>query len=95
MVHTGTHQNHQSTGAMALDPVCGMQVDPHGAAWTHVHGGTTYYFCAESCRTKFAQHPELYLDPEIAKAAQQAIPEGTIFTCPMHPEIEQVGPGSC
>ena len=95
MVDAGTHQNHQPTGAMALDPVCGMQVDPHGAAWTHVHGGTTYYFCAESCRTKFAQHPERYLDPEVAKAAQEAIPEGTIFTCPMHPEIEQVGPGSC
>jgi P-type Cu+ transporter len=83
------------TAAGAIDPVCGMTVDPHTAQWTHVHGGTTYYFCAASCKAKFAADPARYLDPEVAKKALEAIPEGTIFTCPMDPEIEQVGPGIC
>ena len=78
-----------------IDPVCQMKVDPHHPAGTHMHGGKTYYFCSTGCKTKFAADPTRYLDPEIAKAAEQAVPEGTIFTCPMHPEIEQVGPGSC
>ena len=87
---TETHSSH-----LAKDPVCGMSVDPHDAKWSHAHGGHTYYFCAAGCRTKFIADPARYLDPDVAKAALEAIPEGTIFTCPMHPEIEQVGPGAC
>ena len=97
MAHVHTHHDHSHGDAshMAIDPVCGMSVDPHDAKWTHVQGGKTYYFCASSCKTKFAADPGRFLDPEAAKAALEAIPEGTIFTCPMHPEIEQVGPGTC
>lgn len=79
----------------AKDPVCGMTVDPHTTPYKHGHGGVTYYFCSAGCQTKFAGDPPRYLDPEIARRAMEAIPEGTIFTCPMDPEIEQVGPGIC
>ncbi|MCB1435527.1 MAG: YHS domain-containing protein, partial [Alphaproteobacteria bacterium] len=80
---------------MAIDPVCGMKVDPHTSTLKADHGGITYYFCAPGCRTKFIANPERYLDPEQIKAAQEAVPEGTIYTCPMDPEIRQVGPGTC
>jgi Cu+-exporting ATPase len=78
---------------MAKDPVCGMTVDPHTAKHQAEHGGRTYYFCAAGCRTKFLADPMKYLNP--AEAAAEPVPEGTIYTCPMHPEIRQVGPGPC
>ncbi len=74
------------------DPVCGMAVDPATSRHQLDHAGTTYHFCSEGCRTKFAADPGKYLAPRAAAAP--ATP-GTIFTCPMHPEIRQVGPGSC
>jgi Cu+-exporting ATPase len=83
-----------TTPDQALDPVCGMTVDPKTTPHRHVHRGTTYYFCSAGCRTKFAADPKKYLDPQ-ARAAAEPLPEGTIFTCPMHPEIRQIGPGSC
>ena len=76
------------------DPVCGMTVDPHTTPHRHEHRGRTYYFCSAGCRTKFAADPAKYLAPRQAKAPPP-VPEGTIYTCPMHPEIRQVGPGSC
>ena len=76
-----------------LDPVCGMTVDPHTAKHRHDYKGRTYYFCSAGCRTKFAADPEKYLSPDERKA--EPVPEGTIYTCPMHPEIRQEGPGSC
>jgi Cu+-exporting ATPase len=78
---------------MAKDPVCGMTVDPHTAKHRAEHAGRTYYFCAAGCRAKFAADPEKYLSP--AERAAADVPEGTIYTCPMHPEIRQVGPGAC
>jgi Cu+-exporting ATPase len=77
---------------MAKDPVCGMDVDPHTATLKAEHNGITYYFCAPGCRTKFIANPEQYLGD---KAPAEPVPEGTEYTCPMHPEIVQVGPGSC
>jgi len=88
------HHHHEHAGAeSAVDPVCGMTVDPHTAQHRHQHRGRTYYFCSAGCRTKFAAEPEKYLDKE--QRAAEPVPEGTIYTCPMHPEIRQVGPGSC
>ena len=75
-----------------LDPVCGMTVDPHKTPHRHTHQGQAYYFCSAGCRTKFIADPQKYLGP--AKSAEP-VPEGTIYTCPMHPQIRQVGPGSC
>ncbi len=77
-----------------LDPVCGMTVDPATTPHRHLHGGETYFFCSGGCRTKFAADPGKYLDPSQREQAQPA-PEGAIFTCPMHPEVRQEGPGSC
>jgi Cu+-exporting ATPase len=92
--HDG-HEHHGRTDAVngALDPVCGMAVDPHTAKHRHAHHGHTYYFCSAGCRAKFAADPERYLDKD-ARAADP-VPEGTIYTCPMHPEIRHAGPGSC
>jgi len=88
--------SHADTAAakhMAKDPVCGMTVDPHTAKHRAEHAGRTYYFCAAGCRTKFVADPEKYLSP--AERAVEDVPEGAIYTCPMHPEIRQVGPGAC
>ena len=89
------HDEHrgQEASAPAKDPVCGMDVDPHRAKHKAEHGGRTYYFCAAGCRAKFLANPAQYLEPAASEAAP--LPAGTIYTCPMHPEIRQVGPGSC
>src|SRR5712692_2149103 len=74
------------------DPVCGMTVDPHVTPHRQSHDGRTYYFCSAGCREKFAAEPTRYLAPS---AAPPAVPEATIYTCPMHPQIRQPGPGVC
>src|SRR3954471_3257675 len=77
------------------DPVCGMDVDPHTAKHRAEHQGRTYYFCSAGCRRKFVENPARYLDAGVPQAKAEPVPEGTIYTCPMHPQIRQVGPGSC
>ena len=79
--------------SVIIDPVCGMTVDPHTAKHRAEHAGQPIYFCASSCRAKFLADPDKYLTKNNAPAV--AVPEGTIYTCPMHPEIRQVGPGAC
>ncbi len=76
------------------DPVCGMDVDPATSKHRTEHAGETYHFCSAGCRTKFEADPQRYLSAGKASAAEP-VAEGTVFTCPMHPEIRQVGPGSC
>jgi Cu+-exporting ATPase len=85
-IHEGPHG--------VKDPVCGMTVDPHTTPHRHEHAGHPYYFCSAGCRTKFVADPEKYLGQMESKPSQP-VPEGTIYTCPMHPQIRQVGPGSC
>jgi Cu+-exporting ATPase len=85
------HDQHASAIGAAVDPVCGMSVDPATAEHKADYKGTTYYFCAAGCRTKFMANPEKYLGPREA----EPVIEGAIYTCPMHPEIRQVGPGTC
>jgi Cu+-exporting ATPase len=80
-------------GHGAIDPVCGMTVDPATAKHKAGHKGRDYYFCSAACKTKFQANPEKYLEAS-AKPAEPAA-AGAIYTCPMHPEIRQVGPGSC
>ena len=77
----------------AKDPVCGMDVDPATARHRAEHDGRTYYFCSAGCRAKFAADPVKYLGP--VPAPEAAAPAGAIYTCPMHPEIRQAGPGAC
>lgn len=75
------------------DVVCGMDVDPHAAKHRVDHGGRRYHFCSAGCREKFIVDPAKYL--EAGAATAQPVPKGTIYTCPMHPEIRQEGPGNC
>ncbi len=77
----------------AIDPVCGMSVDPEATAHHATHAGADYHFCSAGCRMKFQADPEKYLSKD--RAEQPPTPAGTIYTCPMHPEIRQAGPGSC
>ena len=92
--HTGHgHGDHHSDGkATVRDPVCGMNVDPATSQHRFDTRGETFHFCSAGCQTKFAADPQKYLDDSKPKAA---VPEGTIYTCPMHPQIRKVGPGSC
>jgi Cu+-exporting ATPase len=76
------------------DPVCGMSVDPATSVHRATFGGETYHFCSDRCREKFEADPHRYLHPRSA-GPEPAPPDGTIYTCPMHPEVRQVGPGSC
>ncbi|WP_366556677.1 heavy metal translocating P-type ATPase [Aquibaculum sediminis] len=75
-----------------IDPVCGMSVDPATAQHHAQHAGKDYYFCSAGCRSKFLGDPEGYLSGK--KPAAEGPPDA-IYTCPMHPEVRQVGPGSC
>jgi Cu+-exporting ATPase len=83
----------QAATAAAIDPVCGMTVDPATTPHKAEYPGQSYYFCAAGCRAKFIADPQKYLNK--AESAEPPPPPGTIYTCPMHPEIRQVGPGSC
>jgi len=76
----------------AVDPVCGMSVDRATAKHRSSHSGEKFYFCSARCKEKFDAAPETYLK---GKPTPEPMPAGTIYTCPMHPEIEQVGPGDC
>jgi Cu+-exporting ATPase len=91
------HHDHDAgakgAAAKVLDPVCGMTVDPATSKHRYDHHGETFHFCSAGCRTKFSADPGNYLSK--AKAPEPEAPAGTIYTCPMHPEIRQVGPGSC
>jgi Cu+-exporting ATPase len=97
-------------GSLAKDPVCGMSVDPATAKHKAEHAGATYYFCSAGCRGKFVADPARFLAEPVHAPAGAAhdhahgvsaslppkpAPAGTIYTCPMHPEIRQAHPGSC
>ncbi len=93
----GAHAHHgneaHAPGAILVkDPVCGMTVDPHATKHRAQHGGKPYCFCSAGCRSKFIADPQKYTAPA---PRAEAVPEGAAYTCPMHPEIRQIGPGSC
>src|SRR5579863_9286558 len=72
-----------------------MKVDPATTPHRHVHEGRTYSFCGAGCRRKFIADPEKYRHGAPAKPAAPPEPKGTVYTCPMHPQIRQLGPGAC
>ncbi|HET7849246.1 MAG TPA: heavy metal translocating P-type ATPase [Pseudolabrys sp.] len=91
---SGAHDHHRHAAPAAggaIDPVCGMTVDPHTARHRADYRGHPYYFCSAGCRAKFVADPQKYLR---AREPEPVI-EGAIYTCPMHPEIRRQGPGSC
>jgi len=90
--------NHHQAGQAhapdkAIDPVCGMSVDPATTPHHAQYQGQDYHFCSAKCRERFEARPEIFLDGSTREAVQG--PQDVIYTCPMHPEIEQVGPGTC
>ena len=87
------HAAHDRPEKAVKDPVCGMTVDPHTAKHRHSHDGRPYYFCSGKCLEKFIANPARYLKAE--SQSSPPIAPGTIYTCPMHPQIRQLGPGSC
>jgi len=108
---THSQQSSHPGREMQRDPVCGMTVDPARAAGKHEHRATTYYFCSKSCLERFREDPERYLSPGHRPSMPAAAPtvhtiqpitpggsgvaQAASYTCPMHPEVRQRGPGSC
>ena len=92
---------HRSAGAASVDPVCGMTVDPNSAAGSFEYKGQTYHFCSAHCLNKFRQDPESFVKEPTETTAleppetQPKKPSQPGYTCPMHPEVKQEGPGSC
>ena len=82
----------RAAAAAAIDPVCGMRVDPATAKHHCTYKSEDYFFCSGRCRERFEAAPEKFPQP---KQAEPASPAGATYTCPMHPEVRQVGPGSC
>jgi len=80
--------------AKVKDVVCGMTIDPATAAASAEYKGETYFFCSKGCHTKFTADPEKYLNPAPA-APPPAGAETMEYTCPMDPQIRQIGPGTC
>jgi len=87
------HGHHPQAALQVKDPVCGMDVDPATSRHRFSHGGQVFHFCSAKCREKFAADPDRYLASNAVPPPKAA--PGTIYTCPMHPEIRQEGPGSC
>lgn len=83
-----------TAGLDARDPVCGMTVDPTTSELHATHEGKEYFFCGRGCLSKFTADPERYVSQPPHARAKDA-PSNSLFTCPMHPEVEQVGPGAC
>ncbi|MHB8879870.1 MAG: heavy metal translocating P-type ATPase [Thermodesulfovibrionales bacterium] len=78
------------------DPVCGMQIEDNKAAGTATYKGETYFFCSESCKNKFIENPESFIDKKpLPEDEKKTLKGGAIFTCPMHPEVRQADPGAC
>jgi len=98
LTHRAQHDGHaRPSEGQARDPVCGMTVAVATAKHKAEHDGQTYYFCSARCREKFVAEPTRFIAEPAAPAAAkpQAAQPGTIYTCPMHPEIRREGPGAC
>ncbi|MEH6800927.1 MAG: heavy metal translocating P-type ATPase [Halopseudomonas sabulinigri] len=87
--------HHENASEPVKDPVCGMTVDPDKTAHHAEHADKTWYFCSAGCRAKFIASPQDYLAPSKASTQAEQAPPGAIYTCPMHPEVRQSGPGDC
>jgi len=87
------HGGGAPAGNTVKDLVCGMDVNPATTAHHARHAGSDYHFCSDGCRRKFVAAPQRYLDP--ASHIAEPAPAGTLYTCPMDPEIVQEGPGTC
>ena len=92
MQHTSS-AGHSESVTTAIDPVCGMTVDPAKTAHHAKHDGVDFHFCSAGCLAKFTADPAKYLSA--APRAEAIAAPGAMWTCPMHPEIRRDGPGTC
>jgi Cu+-exporting ATPase len=94
--HNHSHCHHKKTEIRGSqnhkDPVCGMLVDPKTAKGQSDFEGKTYYFCSAKCKSRFDENPLEYLTE---KKSLAPVSLGAEYTCPMHPQIRQIGPGDC
>ncbi|MGF1622367.1 MAG: heavy metal translocating P-type ATPase [Rhodomicrobiaceae bacterium] len=91
------HEHHDHTGmdqATAIDPVCGMTVSLGKGKPTTTYQGKDYHFCSQKCHDRFEADPYFYVSGN-SKRRKRAEAQGALYTCPMHPEIVQEGPGAC
>jgi len=84
-----------TAGTTVRDPVCGMQVDPQKTPHHATHDGAAWHFCSARCRERFVAEPAKYVGAHAAAAAAAPASADGIYTCPMHPQIRQRGPGTC
>ncbi len=89
--HGADEHVHGDSPRLVKDPVCGMNVDPHTAKHRSSYGGRPFYFCSAGCKDKFDNEPARYAGAQ----APTASGDERVYTCPMHPQIRQTGPGSC
>ena len=94
-VHEHSIPSEHATGRKIRDPVCGMVVDPNTAKHQAEYAGATQFFCSARCQTKFLANPSQYLKPEVKALPSEASAPGTVYTCPMHPQIRRNEPGNC
>ena len=87
------HDDKPVAAGRAIDPVCGMTVEIATAKHISEYHDKNYYFCSAGCKTKFQANPAKYLDA--SEKVTEPMRAGAIYTCPMHPQIQQVGPGTC
>lgn len=87
--HSDPHRDEHAV----KDPVCGMSVDPHTTEHRSQQGGKTWYFCSSRCKSRFEEDPDQYLGEK--QKREEPVAPGAMYTCPMHPEIRQQGPGDC
>jgi P-type Cu+ transporter len=81
------------TAKTAKDPVCGMMVDPLATSHHAKHNSKAFHFCGEKCKAKFVANPQAFVGTAVP--SHQTAPDDAIWTCPMHPQIQQKGPGAC
>lgn len=92
---SGSSAHAASPASVSTDPVCGMQVTAENAVASTQHDEQTYLFCSARCHERFTSDPGAFLNGSPGDAPAQNAPKGAVYTCPMHPEVKQVGPGSC
>jgi P-type Cu+ transporter len=93
-LHAHAHHQAPAAGGTVKDPVCGMNVDPRTSKHRATYDDRDFHFCSAGCKTKFEANPARYV-ADAGKPVAVPVVEGAIYTCPMHPQIRQVGAGSC
>ena len=97
MMNKAMNKSDEISGRGVVDPVCHMIVDPKSSAGSFEFEGKTYHFCSKHCLHKFSTNPRQFLEPSpaIEPISITRSKDTSAYTCPMHPEVQQMGHGSC